>query len=939
MNSSLQPESFDEFFEEVTGFEPFPWQRRLCQQVLAGGWPQLLDLPTGVGKTSVLLIALFSLASDPSRHARRIALVVDRRIIVDQIDALSRAVGSALRAPEKSGTRAVAERLAALCPDSDDIVRVVHLRGGIPRDDAWIGRPDQPTLIASTVDQVGSRLLFRGYGISESMRPVHAGLLSRDTLYFLDEVHLATAFEETLNELYGRYASWAETPVGRPVQVVAMSATPGATDDRIRFELDDEDRRHPVLKQRLVASRSAELRLVKTKKATDGAVMKANRIRLAEAAAKLAEELTEGGARSIGIILNRVDTARRVAEQLSGVEDSTVVLLTGRMRPFDRTALQSELERTASSWRERGLAEDAPLAFIIATSCIEAGADLDFDALVTEVASLDSLLQRFGRLNRLGLRQHARAFIFAASDQVSDGAADDPVYGAALRHTWHHLERVAGDSRAFEMSPEVIQSPNPDLLPKRVEAPVLFPSYMDMWSETRPAPYPDPDVRLWLHGKREELPDYSVSLVFRGDLPMGQTTSPNAAQAVAEMLDSAPPVAEEAVSVPVYELREWLGDQRAAWLWSADGATPVRPRDVRPGQTVIVSSAHGGLRLGSWNPEAGEACTDVGDLAALRVRRLPRLRMDPDVLPIPLLSGLPIPTATDDPDARADEAEECRKWIRSTSKRTDLEPEWQKLFGLLGDAAQRIDLECCLRWDGALVWHARANPRNQHFDTSTEDSISSFTGLGTSLHEHLRDVEAWAGEFSSRAGLSVQLQEDLRLAGLLHDIGKSDLRFQALLQGGDPVAVAAGVLLAKSKRQSNAAARRRAEQRSQWPRGMRHELISLALLESSPQMKERAHDLDLVRHLVASHHGWCRPWAPFFEDPEPCNVRLEVGGLSIEVDTGAIDTAFLLEVPARFRGLCRRYGWHGLAYLEALLRLGDHRASALPSSRPMEVSR
>ena len=59
----LSPDDFPAFFHAVHGHPPFPWQTRLARQVHArGAWPQVLDLPTGSGKTAALDIAIFQLA-------------------------------------------------------------------------------------------------------------------------------------------------------------------------------------------------------------------------------------------------------------------------------------------------------------------------------------------------------------------------------------------------------------------------------------------------------------------------------------------------------------------------------------------------------------------------------------------------------------------------------------------------------------------------------------------------------------------------------------------------------------------------------------------------------------------------------------------------------------------------------------------------------------
>jgi CRISPR-associated endonuclease/helicase Cas3 len=103
---SLDLSQFGEFFRELNTRctdecvtpcpaherpEPFAWQSAYVQQVAkAGVWPDL-DVPTGLGKTSLIDIWTFLLAWEAAGGGSRqrtvplrLFLVVDRRLIVDQ---------------------------------------------------------------------------------------------------------------------------------------------------------------------------------------------------------------------------------------------------------------------------------------------------------------------------------------------------------------------------------------------------------------------------------------------------------------------------------------------------------------------------------------------------------------------------------------------------------------------------------------------------------------------------------------------------------------------------------------------------------------------------------------------------------------------------------------------------------------------------------------
>lgn len=985
--ASLSAADFDAYFAEVHGTSPFPWQRRLAQQVCASaGWPAALDLPTGTGKTAVMDIAVFALALDAARAPadrrvpRRAILVVDRRTVVDQAYARARKISEKLSTAD--GDSVVGRVATALHSLRGDVswpekrperkaLEVAYLRGAIPRDDGWARDPSQPLLGVSTVDQVGSRLLFRGYGVSPGMRSVHAGLLANDVVYFLDEVHLSRPFAETLAAVAKwRHHAAVQVPAG--FHVVSMSATrsPDGHDEVPEpFGLDDDDCAHATLRQRLSAPKPVELEVVKVtgdeSRRRDGFAARLAALALASRSAHH---------RRIAVVVNRVDTALAVYDAIIGEveEPETAVLVTGRMRPLDREDHERELRSVAA-----GVPRDpaAPAKFVVATQCIEAGADLDFDVLITECASLDALVQRFGRLDRLGEHRQARGVIAIRSDQTDD---EDRVYGTSRSATWQYLSQRSSPIE-FGLTGDVRVAAPAGVFPDPVHAPLMRPGDLDLWSQTSHEVWPLPAVDLWLHGPRSGSAE--VSVIWRADVTRdGDAPGFLPREVLQGIFSASPPLRLEALSVPLWAARDWLAGRRSSGVADVEGEAavaeewsrerpPVRPvirwrggqdgieivddpsatgpDGLRPGDTIVVPAAYGGIRAGTWASDSTTPVIDRGDEAQLRQRHRLAVRLgalsgsgsdgDDDAARVRSLAArlAAAMEGTSEDDEPAAIVAQLRAHLQSNG------PPWLvevlkaefALTPLLIGAGEDADAS---PQQVVLTTRAKVKPvgtlggDDQGMpEVSSDDDSASRTGVQVDLAAHLAHVEEQAAAFAGVRGVPVEIARDVVLAAAWHDVGKADPRFQLWLCEGDEVARAIlSAPLAKSALPSNDRRRLRiARQRAQYPRGARHELASVAMLERADAVLARATDPDLVLHLVASHHGWCRPFAPV-EDPGP-EVAIEWAHDGQQLATSSAHglASIGATVVDRFWSLTAKYGWWGLAWLETLVRLADHCAS------------
>jgi CRISPR-associated endonuclease/helicase Cas3 len=974
--TELDTTDFVEFFTALWDKPPFAWQQALADRVLERvetPWPEAIALPTASGKTACLDIAVFALAAQASRLARkqtitaprRIFFVVDRRVIVDEAYERACRLAKKLKSADEGILKTVADNLRQIAlgemtgSDDEHPLSVHVLRGGMYRSEAWARNPLQPTVVASTVDQIGSRLLFRAYGRSHVTWPIYAGLVANDSLILLDEAHCAQPFLQTLQAVR-RFQTWAHAPLQRCFYPVVMSATPPPGIEDVFEDQSDESRNpaHP-LGRRQLARKPAILKTVE--KAKGKQVTTA----LASALAEAASGLINDERRAIVVFVNRVATARETYCLLQNREDVDSSLLTGRMRSVDKEVIVQRLQPLqASQSAKRTLAK--PMV-VVATQTLEVGADLDFDGLVTECASLDALRQRFGRLNRMGRSIDARAVILIRGDQADAGnEQDDPVYGEALTKTWNWLNERKDENGEVDFGIAYLPDGNSSLNAPSVDAPVMLPAHVDCWAQTAPEPQPSPDVAPFLHGPREGAAD--VQVCWRADLDLIEEKKD-----ALELLKLCSPSSSETLPVPISVFRRWLAGEAAAddstdvegtgtedrlrrngspaeerlvvrWRGAETelGDITADPKEIRPGDVIAIPTSHPLPRhqLGDLPPDAD---LDVGDCAYRLARAKPILRIHPKLVDAwpgsdaakesarELLNDLDR-KFEDDPDEVTDALHDLLTKLSNSS-----EPSWLK------EAANELSREYPgSRLDHAyhvvgnsivLVGHRRIPALAHEADSfSDEDDVAASStshrnGNPVKLRTHLPGVEAFAHCHASGCRLPDDLVEAIARAGLLHDMGKADPRFQSLLQGGAPWLGTEP--LAKSARMPKTrAARDRARKDSGYPKGGRHELLSVRLAESASVLLPERDDLrNLVLHLIASHHGHCRPFAPVVFDEQGVDVDFELrdqrthwsGPTGLErLDSGVAD---------RYWRLVRRYGWWGLAWMEALLRLADWRRS------------
>lgn len=101
------------------------------------------------------------------------------------------------------------------------------------------------------------------------------------------------------------------------------------------------------------------------------------------------------------VIYNTVAKAQKVFENLQNdFPDIPQMLIHSRFRRSDRIELEKQLKSKFNGDNSNEFGNGFSPCLVVSTQVVEVSLDISFDRMITECAPLDSLIQRFGRINR-----------------------------------------------------------------------------------------------------------------------------------------------------------------------------------------------------------------------------------------------------------------------------------------------------------------------------------------------------------------------------------------------------------------------------------------------------------------------------------------------------------------------------------------------------------
>ncbi len=544
--------TFEAMFERAAGFRPFPWQLAFAT---GAEFPEAVIVPTGAGKTEAAALGWlwrrrFAEAGIRERTPRRLVYCLPMRVLVEQTVNRIRAQFDAAGA--------------------SDVVVHQLMGGHVSRD--WIRRPEDDAVIVGTLDQLVSRALMRGYGVSRYAWPIHYALLHNDALWVFDEVQLMGEALATSTQLDGFRRRYPES--AGPVRSIWMSATV----DPAWLHSVDRPRIGTVLEigpadhaGGLGARLAATKRLTRIERIDAGGVVSNHR----------------SGSLTL-VVVNTVRAARELHRSVVRAKPTAeLVLLHSRFRPGDR--------RDAVGRLEAPIDPVGPGRIVIATQVVEAGVDVSAATLLTEAAPWASLVQRFGRCNRRG--EHVDAAVLWAPPEKPA-----PYDQGDIEASVETLHALAGTS----VSPDALAAVVAPMTPPSRRFVIRHRDFIDLFDTASDLSGLDTDIQRFIR----DGDDLNVGVAWRdlgGDPPAVSTPDLRS---------------DEICPVPIGEMRDAIksrSKQSRAWRFDVIDETwgVLVERDLRPGDRILVDIAFGCYTsTAGFDRDAKEPVDPVAGLAS-----------------------------------------------------------------------------------------------------------------------------------------------------------------------------------------------------------------------------------------------------------------------------------------------------------------------------------
>jgi len=341
-------------FYKFLGFEPYEHQRKAYEKIFSladEGGCIIIKAPTAAGKTEAAVASYFAGVKDRSFPFGKLIYVLPNHALVN--------------AQQKRLEEKIAKKLGLN-------LKIVVDHGSAYHKPMLNGDVVVCTLDAFVYGFVAQRTF--GYRLHYPMGCIASSLIVFDEVQMYQDQEYYTPW--LINKIM-KYLYKSRIPF------VVMTATLPKKLEKILFDginINDE-----------IVAETAKRGNVEVRQEKE---------KLLQSIDRFIKDINES--RKVGIILNQVHKAQETFKLIKKRVNKEVILLHSRI-------IAKERER-----REKYLSANSEFV-VVATQVIEAGLDVSFDLMLTEIAPIDALIQRIGRVARRE-NESGKVYIFDVGD-------------------------------------------------------------------------------------------------------------------------------------------------------------------------------------------------------------------------------------------------------------------------------------------------------------------------------------------------------------------------------------------------------------------------------------------------------------------------------------------------------------------------------------------